>query len=162
MLETYAPIEQDMPIESAGLLLYRRRHGLEVFLIHMGGPLWASKDAAAWSIPKGVIGRKEEPLAAARREFQEETGVTAEGDFLALGSFRQNSSKNLTVWAVEGDCDPAQLTSTLFSMVWPPKSGRLQQFPEADRGDWFDRKTALKKIVKGQRPVRDAFYGKMT
>jgi predicted NUDIX family NTP pyrophosphohydrolase len=162
MRETYAPIEQDMPIESAGLLLYRRRHGLEVFLIHMGGPLWASKDAAAWSIPKGVIGRKEEPLAAARREFQEETGVTAEGDFLALGSFRQNSSKNLTVWAVEGDCDPAQLTSTLFSMVWPPKSGRLQQFPEADRGDWFDRKTALKKIVKGQRPVLDAFYGKMT
>ena len=150
-----------MPIESAGLLLYRRRHGLEVFLIHMGGPLWASKDAAAWSIPKGVIGRKEEPLAAARREFQEETGVTAEGDFLALGSFRQNSSKNLTVWAVEGDCDPAQLTSTLFSMVWPPKSGRLQQFPEADRGDWFDRKTALKKIVKGQRPVLEAFYGKM-
>jgi len=146
-----------MPIESAGLLLYRRRHGLEVFLIHMGGPLWASKDAAAWSIPKGVIGRKEEPLAAARREFQEETGVTAEGDFLALGSFRQNSSKNLTVWAVEGDCDPAQLTSTLFSMVWPPKSGRLQQFPEADLGDWFDRKTALKKIVKGQRPVLDAF-----
>ena len=151
-----------MPIESAGLLLYRRRRGLEVFLIHMGGPLWASKDAAAWSIPKGVINPNEEPLAAARREFQEETGVTAEGDFLALGSFRQNSSKNLTVWAVEGDCDPAQLTSTLFSMVWPPKSGRLQQFPEADRGDWFDRKTALKKIVKGQRPVLDAFYGKMT
>ena len=150
-----------MPIESAGLLLYRRRHGLEVFLIHMGGPLWASKDAAAWSIPKGVISRNEEPLAAARREFQEETGFTPEGDFLALGSFRQNSSKNLTVWVMEGDCDPARLTSTLFSMVWPPKSGRLQQFPEADRGGWFDRKTALEKIVKGQRSVLEAFYGKM-
>ena len=150
-----------MPIESAGLLLYRRRRGLEVFLIHMGGPLWASKDAAAWSIPKGVVSGNEEPLAAAKREFQEETGFIAEGDFLALGRFRQNSSKNLTVWTVEGDCDPAQLTSTLFSMMWPPKSGRLQQFPEADRGGWFDRQTALEKIVKGQRPVLEAFYKKM-
>src|SRR5579884_3551191 len=113
-----------MPIESAGLILYRKRGVLEVFLIHMGGPFWASKDAAAWSIPKGVISRDEEPLAAAKREFQEETGFTASGDFLALGRFRQNSSKTLTVWAVEGDCDPAQLTSVLFSMVWPPKSGR--------------------------------------
>lgn len=150
-----------MPIQSAGLLLYRKRQQVEVFLIHMGGPFWAAKDAAAWSIPKGVISRNEEPLAAAKREFQEETGFTAEGDFMFLGSFRQNASKELTVWALEGDCDPAQLTSTSFSMVWPPKSGRLQQFPEADRGGWFDRKTALKKIVKGQRPVLEAFYGKM-
>jgi len=149
-----------MPIESAGLLLYRRRQKLEVFLIHMGGPIWASRDIAAWSIPKGVISN-EEPLAAARREFHEETGFTAEGDFLPLGRFRQNSSKNLTVWAVEGDCDPARLTSTPFSMVWPPKSGRVQQFPEADRGGWFDRKTALVKIVKGQRQVLNAFYEKM-
>jgi predicted NUDIX family NTP pyrophosphohydrolase len=151
-----------MPVESAGLLLYRKRQELEVFLIHMGGPFWASKDAAAWSIPKGVISRNEAPLAAAKREFQEETGFTAEGDFLALGSFRQNSNKSLTVWAVEGDCDPAQLTSTTFSMVWPPKSGRLQEFPEADRGGWFDRKTALDKIVKGQRPVLEALYAKLT
>jgi predicted NUDIX family NTP pyrophosphohydrolase len=150
-----------MPIESAGLLLYRKRQRLQVFLIHMGGPFWASRDEAAWSIPKGVIGPTEEPLAAAKREFQEETGFTAEGDFLPLGNFRQNASKNLAVWAVEGDCDPAQLTSTPFSMVWPPKSGRLQQFPEADRGAWFDRKTALEKIVKGQRPVVEAFYKKM-
>jgi len=150
-----------MPIESEGLLLYRKRQRLEVFLIHMGGPFWASRDEAAWSIPKGVIGPIEEPLAAAKREFQEETGFTAEGDFFALGNFRQNASKNLAVWAVEGDCDPAQLTSTPFSMVWPPKSGRLQQFPEADRGAWFDRKTALEKIVKGQRPVVEAFYKKM-
>jgi predicted NUDIX family NTP pyrophosphohydrolase len=142
-------------------LLYRKRQELEVFLIHMGGPFWASKDAAAWSIPKGVISRDEEPLAAAKREFQEETGFTASGDFLSLGRFRQNSSKTLTVWAVEGDCDPAQLTSVLFSMVWPPKSGRLQQFPEADRGGWFGRKTALDKIVRGQRPMLEAFYKKM-
>ena len=150
-----------MPIESAGLLLYRKRQRLEVFLIHMGGPFWAAKDASAWSIPKGVIGQGEEPLAAAKREFQEETGFTAEGDFLPLGSFRQNSSKALTVWAVEGDCDPARLTSTLFSMVWPPKSGRLQQFPEADRGGWFGRKSALDNIVRGQRQVLEAFYKKM-
>ena len=150
-----------MPIESEGLLLYRKRQRLEVFLIHMGGPFWASRDEAAWSIPKGVIGPTEEPLAAAKREFQEETGFTAEGDFLPLGNFRQNASKNLAVWAVEGDCDPAQLTSTPFSMVWPPKSGRLQQFPEADRGAWFDRKTAMERIVKGQRPVVEAFYKKM-
>jgi predicted NUDIX family NTP pyrophosphohydrolase len=150
-----------MPIESAGLLLYRKRQQLEVFLIHMGGPIWASRDIAAWSIPKGVISCNEAPLAAAKREFREETGFTAVGDFLPLGNFRQNSGKNLTVWAVEGDCDPAQLISTLFSMVWPPKSGRLQQFPEADRGGWFDRKTARKKIVKGQWPVLEAFYKRM-
>ena len=150
-----------MPIESAGLLLYRKRQQLEVFLIHMGGPIWASRDTAAWSIPKGVISRNEVPLAAAKREFREETGFTAVGDFLPLGTFRQNSGKNLTVWAVEGDCDPAQLISTLFSMVWPPKSGRLQQFPEADRGGWFDPKTARKKIVKGQWPVLEAFYKRM-
>jgi predicted NUDIX family NTP pyrophosphohydrolase len=150
-----------MPTESAGLLLYRKRRGLEVFLIHMGGPFWASKDNAAWSIPKGVIGPEEDPLAAAKREFQEETGFTVEGDLLALGRFRQNSSKNLSVWAAEGDCDPAKLTSTLFSMEWPPKSGRLQQFPEADRGGWFDEAAALEKIVKGQRLVLEAFYAKM-
>ncbi len=150
-----------MPIASAGLLLYRKRRELEVFLIHMGGPFWASKDAAAWSVPKGIINPGEGPLAAARREFQEETGFTADGVFLPLGSFRQNQSKNLSVWAVEGDCDPAQLTSALFSMEWPPKSGRVQRFPEADRGAWFEKKAALVKIVKGQRPVLDAFYREM-
>lgn len=150
-----------MAIESAGLLLYRKRRGLEVFLIHMGGPFWAKKDAAAWSIPKGVISRNEEPLAAAKREFQEETGFIAEGEFLPLGTFQQNKSKNLTIWAVEGDCDPDKFTSTMFSMVWPPKSGKLQKFPEADRGGWFARKAALEKIVKGQRPVLEALYKKL-
>ncbi len=151
-----------MAIESAGLLLYRKRQGPEVFLVHMGGPFWARKDIAAWSIPKGVIGPQEDPLAAALREFQEETGFTAKGDVLPLGTFQQNKSKNLTVWAAEGDCDPAQLTSTMFSMEWPPKSGKMRQFPEADRGDWFDEKTALEKIVRGQRPVLEAFYAKLS
>src|SRR2546423_13241118 len=150
-----------MPIESAGLLLYRKRRGLQVFLVHMGGPFWASKESAAWSIPKGVVGPKEDPLTAAKREFQEETGFTVQSDLLALGRFRQNSSKNLSVWAAEGDCDPEKLISTLFSMEWPPKSGRLQQFPEADRGGWFDESAALEKIGKGQRPVLLAFYSQI-
>lgn len=150
-----------MAIESAGLLLYRKHHVLEVFLIHMGGPFWAKKDLAAWSIPKGVIGPDEEPVVAARREFQEETGFAVKGRLLALGTFRQNSSKNLSVWAVEGDCDPDKLVSTMFSMEWPPRSGRQQEFPEADRGGWFDQARALQKIVKGQRLVIEAFYERM-
>ena len=150
-----------MPIESAGLLLYRKRHAVEVFLIHMGGPFWATKDNAAWSIPKGVVGPDEKPVVAARREFQEETGFKVDGELLALGRFRQNSSKNLSVWAVEGDCDPDKLLSTTFAMEWPPKSGRMQEFPEADRGDWFAKATALEKIVRGQRVVLESFYAKI-
>jgi predicted NUDIX family NTP pyrophosphohydrolase len=147
-----------MSIQSAGLLLYRRRpDGPEVFLIHMGGPIWAGKDLAAWSIPKGVAGRQEEPLAAAMREFYEETGFRVRGRYEPLGTIRQNSSKDLTVWALGGDCDPAQLKSNTFSMVWPPKSGQLREFPEADRGGWFDLPDALRKIVKGQRPVLERF-----
>jgi predicted NUDIX family NTP pyrophosphohydrolase len=147
-----------MPVQSAGLLLYRRRQGdLEVFLIHMGGPVWAKKDLTAWSIPKGVIGRQERPLAAAIREFFEETGFQVSGRYEALGTVRQNSSKDLTVWALEGDCDPAQLKSNMFSMVWPPKSGQLREFPEADRGAWFDIGTAFQRIVRGQRPILEHF-----
>ena len=150
-----------MPIHSAGLLLYRRiQGGPEVFLIHMGGPLWARKDLAAWSIPKGVIGPAEDPLAAAKREFREETGFVVGGSYQPLGTFRQNSSKNLTVWALEGDCDPAKLVSNSFTMIWPPKSGTLKSFPEADRGAWHDRSSALAKIVRGQRPVLEAFFAR--
>ena len=148
-----------MPIQSAGILLYRRRAvGLEVFLVHMGGPLWVKRDVMAWSIPKGIIGKQEKVLTAARREFFEETGFEIDGRFEALGSFRQNSSKNLTVWALEGDCDPTKLKSNSFSMVWPPKSGELREFPEADRGGWFAREEAMAKIVKGQRAVLQHFF----
>lgn len=151
-----------MPIQSAGLLLYRRHaRQTQVFLVHMGGPIWAKKDAAAWSIPKGMIGANEDPLRAAIREFQEETGFSISGTYEALGTFRQNSSKDLSVWAVEGDCDPAELVSNTFKMAWPPKSVKVQSFPEADRGAWLTKDEALKKIVRGQRPVLDAFFGRI-
>jgi predicted NUDIX family NTP pyrophosphohydrolase len=151
-----------LPIHSAGVLLYRRRSGLlEVFLIHMGGPIWAKKDDGAWSIPKGIIGEQEDPLTAARREFLEETGFPIEGAFVALGTISQNSSKKLSVWALEGDCDPAELKSNLFSMEWPPRSGHVKYFPEADRGGWFAAGDAITKIVKGQRPMLDRFLERM-
>src|SRR5262249_51414497 len=124
----------------------------------MGGPLWARRDESAWSIPKGVIGPSEDPLQAAKREFQEETGFKLDGMFEALGTFRQNSGKNLTIWALEGDCDPEKLGSNHFSVIWPPRSGRSQEFPEADRGGWFDRRTAAAKIVKGQQKILDKFF----
>ena len=148
---------------SAGLLLYRRcdTH-LEVFLLHPGGPYWARKDLGAWSVPKGLVDAGEEELATARREFREETGLNPpvgyEGD---LGTFRLPSGKRLHVWAVEGDCDPAQLRSNLFEMEWPPKSGRSAQFPEADRGAWFQRAEALARITKGQRPMIEKFYAEI-
>ena len=145
-------------VESAGIILYRRRDEVEIFLIHMGGPIWAHRDEAAWSVPKGTIGPREAPLMAARREFQEETGFVRAGEFKPLGRFRQNSGKHISVWAVEGDCDPALMASQSFSMIWPPNSGKRQQFPEADRGGWFDRETALVKIVGGQRAVIKYFY----
>jgi predicted NUDIX family NTP pyrophosphohydrolase len=144
------------------VLLYRQRDGvLEVFLIHMGGPIWAKKDDGAWSIPKGIIGEQEDPLMAARREFLEETGSPVDGAFVALGTISQNSGKKLSVWALEGDFDPAELKSNLFSMEWPPKSGRIKHFPEADRGDWFAGRGAVTKIVKGQKPILDRFLERM-
>jgi len=146
-----------MTVHSAGILLYRRRP-LEVFLIHPGGPFWARKDLGAWSIPKGLVAPGEEPLAAARREFFEETGFRAEGDAAPLGMFRQPSGKRLTVWAMEGDCDPEKLVSGTFSTQWPPRSGKVQEFPEADRGAWFGREEALRHILKGQAPILEQFY----
>jgi predicted NUDIX family NTP pyrophosphohydrolase len=150
-----------MPPVSAGLLLYRRREsGVQVFLVHPGGPFWERKDEGAWSVPKGLVDAGEEELACARREFREETGFEAPsgGTERDLGTHRQPSGKRLHVWAVEGDCDAAQLSSNLFEMEWPPKSGRRAQFPEVDRGDWFDRSEALVKIARGQRPVLERFY----
>jgi predicted NUDIX family NTP pyrophosphohydrolase len=148
-------------IISAGLLLYRRREsGAEVFLVHPGGPFWANKDDGAWSVPKGLVNPHEDEWACARREFQEETGfeVKAGGDEHDLGTFRLPSGKRLHIWAIEGDCNPADLRSNLFELEWPPKSGRGELFPEVDRGDWFAQEEALRRITKGQRPVIEKFY----
>jgi predicted NUDIX family NTP pyrophosphohydrolase len=150
-----------MPIVSAGLLLYRKRDSrLEVFLVHPGGPFWARKDEGAWSVPKGIVAASEEELACARREFREETGFEPpeSGAELDLGIYRQPSGKRLHVWAVEGDCDPTKLSSNLFELEWPPKSGHTARYPEVDRGGWFDRSPALLKIVKGQRPILEKLY----
>ena len=150
-----------MPRVSAGLLLYRRRGSVvEVFLVHPGGPLWARKDDGAWSVPKGLVNAGEEELACARREFREETGFEAppQGTELDLGIHRQPSGKRLHVWAMEGDCDASRLSSNLFEMEWPPRSGRTARFPEVDRGEWFDRAQALTKVAAGQRPVIERLY----
>jgi predicted NUDIX family NTP pyrophosphohydrolase len=146
---------------SAGLLLYRRRSSrLEVFLVHPGGPYWAKKDDGAWSVPKGLVDTNEEEFACALREFKEETGFDPplQGPARDLGTFRQPSGKRLHVWAVEGDCDPEAVTSNLFEMEWPPRSGRRAQFPEVDRGAWFDEAQAGLKIASGQRPILEKFY----
>ena len=136
---------------SAGLLLYRRRGGLlELFLAHPGGPFWASKDAGAWSIPKGECEAGEDPLAAARREFTEETGFTARGPFLPLTPLKQKSGKLIQAFACEGEADPGALTSNTFTLEWPPHSGQTQEFPEVDRGAWFLLTEALEKIHPGQ------------
>jgi len=148
-----------MPQTSAGILLYRRRpRGVEVFLVHPGGPYWARKDDGAWSLPKGLVDPEEDGLGAARREFKEETGFDIDGAFAELGTFKLLGGKRLQVWSQEGDCDPAKLKSNDFEMEWPPKSGRLQSFPEVDRGAWFDHATALVKATKGQKPVLETFF----
>jgi len=138
--------------KSAGLLLFRiREQRPEVFIGHMGGPFWAKKDDAGWSIPKGEYLEDEDPLLAARREFEEEIGSAApEGPLLELGEVRQSSGKRVVAWAVEGDFDPAAVSSNTFSMEWPPKSGRQAEFPEIDRAEWFDLATAQRKLVRGQ------------
>jgi predicted NUDIX family NTP pyrophosphohydrolase len=143
-----------MPQRSAGILLYRRPGPEpEFLLVHPGGPFWAKKDDGAWSIPKGLYDEGEDALAAAKREFEEETGSVPAGTFIELGAFRLPSSKVLRIWAVEGDFDLATFKSNVFEMEWPPKSGRRQEFPEADRAGWFGPGEALRKITKGQVPV---------
>ncbi len=139
-----------MARHSAGLLLYRHRKVLEVLLVHPGGPFWAGKDLGAWSIPKGEYDSGEDPLAAARREFREETGLSVAGEFIPLAPRKQPSGKIIEAWAVEGDCDAAAIRSNLFTLEWPPHSGRQQQFPEVDRGAWFSLAAAREKIIKGQ------------
>jgi predicted NUDIX family NTP pyrophosphohydrolase len=140
-----------MPKKSAGLLMYRRRRGvLEVFLVHPGGPFWQKNDAGAWSIPKGEYLPGEDPLEAAKREFQEEIGFKPSGEFIPLTPRKQPSGKIISAWAFEGDCDASAIKSNTFLMEWPPRSGRQQEFPEVDRGGWFSVPVAKEKVIKGQ------------
>jgi predicted NUDIX family NTP pyrophosphohydrolase len=136
--------------------MYRRRDStLEVFLVHPGGPFWAKKDAGAWSIPKGEIDPAEDPLAAARREFAEETGLAVEGRFQPLAPVTQAGGKIVQAWAVEGDFDPTALQSNSFSIEWPPRSGRQATFPEVDRAAWFPLEIARQKINPAQAALLD-------
>lgn len=136
--------------------MYRHRESkLELFLVHPGGAFWAKKDLGAWSIPKGEYAAGENPLDAARREFTEETGFTAKGDFLDLGTIKQAGGKLVSAWAVEGDCDPTALRSNLCPIEWPPRSGRQIEIPEVDRGAWFGANEARERILKSQAPAID-------
>ncbi len=145
-----------MPKTSAGLMVYRIREGrLEIFLVHPGGPFWARKDAGAWSIPKGEFIDPEDPLAAARREFQEETGHEIEGSFLPLEPIQQAGGKTVHAWAVQGDIDPERIRSNTFTMEWPKGSGRQKEFPEVDRAAWFEIEEARRRILPGQAGFLD-------
>ena len=153
-----------MPEHSAGILMYRF-HGelIEVLLVHPGGPFWKNKDSGAWSIPKGEYDKeKEDALEAAKREFSEETGCQAEGQFIPLSTIKQSGGKIVTVWAVEGNCDAGSIRSNTFSMEWPPKSGKQQQFPEVDRAGWFSIEQAREKILKSQAGLIDQLITLLT
>jgi len=140
-----------MPKQSAGLLLYRfRQNHLEVLLVHPGGPFWAKKDLGSWSIPKGEFAEGEDALAAAQREFQEETGFSISGEFKPLASLKQKSGKVVYAWAIESDLDHTKVKSNTFNLEWPPKSGRISEFPEIDRAEWFSVEVAREKINPGQ------------
>jgi len=140
-----------MAAKSAGILLFRRTNKkLEVFLVHPGGPFWAKKDLGAWSIPKGEYLDDEDPLTAAKREFEEETGQPIDGKFIELTPLKQKSGKMVYAWAVEGDMDETNIKSNLFEMEWPPRSGKMKSFPEVDKAAWFDTETAKEKIIERQ------------
>lgn len=146
-----------MPKKSAGILLYRTINGYpELFLVHPGGPFFSKKDLGAWTIPKGEF-EEEEPEKAALREFHEETGFTLQGDLAYLGEITMKSGKIVYCWAKEGDVDPGKLTSNSFELEWPLKSGKIQSFPEVDRGDWFNIPTAKIKI----RPDQVSFIDRL-
>jgi predicted NUDIX family NTP pyrophosphohydrolase len=143
---------------SAGILMYKLLP-LQFFLVHPGGPLWKNKDAESWSIPKGEYLSDEDPMVAAAREFKEETGMEAPASMIPLGVVQQSKTKQVTAWAFEGDLDPAKLVSNTFTMEWPRGSGKIQEFPEIDRGAWFTLPEAVQKILPGQRPFISALTG---
>jgi predicted NUDIX family NTP pyrophosphohydrolase len=141
-----------MPKRSAGILMYRRgANGLEVLLVHPGGPFWAKKDLGAWSVPKGEYSESEDALAVAVREFEEETGLRPQGEFQPLGELVKPGRKIVKAWAIKGDFDVATLKSNLFELEWPPKSGRKTSFPEVDRAEWFALEEASRRILPGQQ-----------
>lgn len=151
-----------MPRKSAGILLYRfQKDGVEVFLVHPGGPFWVNKDLGSWSVPKGEYNDDEDALKAAQREFQEETGLSIQGNFIELGEVRQPSGKRVRVWALENDQEVENIRSNTFQLEWPPKSGKMQEFPEVDRGGWFSIPEARQKILKGQFPFLDKLEEKI-
>ncbi len=151
-----------MPKNSAGLLVYRQAAGrVEVFLVHPGGPFWAKKDDGAWSIPKGELSEGEGPLEAAKREFEEETGIALTGQFEPLDPVKQPGGKTIYAWLVRGDFDASSIKSNLFSLEWPPRSGVTQQFPEVDRAAWFAPDIARRKILKGQTRFIDQLERKL-
>ncbi|SRR6266508_157415 len=145
--------------KSAGLLLYRESPndaGFEVLIVHPGGPFWRNKDIGAWTIPKGEFDDGEDPLNAAKREFKEETGVAPpEGEFIPLNPIKQANGKTVYAWAINGDFDSSDLRSNTFPIEWPPKSGRLQEFPEVDRAAWLSPQVAKEKMIKGQASLID-------
>lgn len=143
-----------MPRVSAGLLMYRLQDGkLQVLLAHPGGPFFQNKDNGAWTIPKGEIEPGEDMLEAAKREFEEETGITPTGPFIALTPIKQKGGKIVHAWAFQGDCDTSAVVSNTFTMEWPPKSGRQMEFPEMDRAEFFDVAAAGQKIKAAQMPL---------
>jgi len=145
-----------MPQMSAGLLMYRKSgNGIEVFLVHPGGPFWARKDDGAWSIPKGIIAEGEDRLEAAKREFVEETSITPSEPFICLGEVRQKSGKRVYAWAFERNGDPPQIRSNTFTIEWPPRSGRITEFPEIDQGEFFPLPEAHRKINQDQAELLD-------
>ena len=145
-----------MAKQAAGILLYRRGpRGLEVLLAHPGGPLWARKDLGAWTLPKGQFTDDERPIAAAKREFEEEMGSPPAGEFVEIGSIKQPSGKVVHAFVAESEFDVSTVQSNLFSLEWPPKSGQHAQFPEVDRAGWFTIDEARQKILKGQQPFLD-------
>ena len=151
-----------MPKTSAGLVVYRiREGGLEIFLVHPGGPFWARKDMGAWSIPKGEFSESEDPLEAAQREFREETGHEIEGPFLPLKPIQQKGGKIVHAWAVQGDVDSERIQSNTFTMEWPKGSGRQKEFPEVDRAEWFEVEEARRRILPAQAGFLDELIDRL-
>lgn len=151
-----------MPKKSAGILLYRIKENIEIFLVHPGGPFWANKDAGAWSIPKGEFDEKEEALEAAKRELEEETGIKAEGSFLELSPVKQKTGKIIYTWAHEKDFDPKLVISNTCTIEWPPRSGKKLEIQEINKGAWFQKEEGFIKILPGQAPILAEFFNKLS